>query len=185
MKHKYIFIISAIVLLVSSLCIGVCVITGYPLDLNSKPPNYVKEIITGLEGKTIPDIELLLPDSTTLVNTALIPSGKPIVLFYFGPYCSYCQIEMVEIISNIKYLENIQFYLISPYSIVDIRKFSTAYNIEKYRNVVVGMDRKYNFGRYFKTENIPFLAIYNSDRKLKAVFSRNVKYDQIKAVCEE
>ncbi|MEI3798236.1 MULTISPECIES: TlpA family protein disulfide reductase [unclassified Chitinophaga] len=182
MKRKRFFVI--LVSLISGLLIyiGANSIVDYPLLGENKSKEYIKEFITGHEGELLPNIELLLPDSSTIINIASIPSGKPTVLFYFGPYCEYCQLEMIEIVSNMRHMENIQFYLISPYHILDIRRFIDAYHLGKYPNITIGVDFKFKFGEYYKAKNIPYLAIYNSDKKLNAAFVGNVKYDQIKSI---
>ncbi|MET3880220.1 redoxin domain-containing protein [Chitinophaga sp. OAE865] len=184
MKGKIFFVILIIFLLGFLIYIGGNSIVDNPV-INGKGKSYIKELVTGHEGELLPDIELLLPDSSTVINIRSMLSDKPAVLFYFGPYCEYCQLEMLEIVSNMKSMENIQFYLISPYHILDIKRFYDAYNLKRYPNVIIGMDVGYKFGKYFQAQNIPYLAIYGSNKRLNAAFIGNVKFDQIKSTAEK
>lgn len=161
-----------------------CRLMKMPLLGISDRIGYLKAIRTYHEGEKIPSIEILLSDSSTYLNVSKVSPGRPIVLFYFAPYCPYCRSEMEEIIKNIGHLKDIQFYLITPYPFSDMRMFYYSYNIYKYDNIKVGVDFNRAFGDYFKTQNVPYLAIYNRKKKLNAAFLGNVKYDQIKVVSE-
>lgn len=182
MKRKEIFIIFSIGVLGLFLYVGVCKIIGYPLLIAKEDVQYVKPIRTGHEGDFLPSIELLLADSMSYISTASISNEKPVVLFYLGPYCPYCQLEVSEIIKNMKSLDDIQFYLITPYSLSDMRVFCKRNNLEKYANIVVGMDYKFKFADYFKAQSIPYLAIYGDDQKLRAAFVGVIKYEQLRDI---
>ncbi|MFX1707387.1 thioredoxin fold domain-containing protein [Chitinophaga sp. CC14] len=174
-----------VILFVSGILLYVIIRTPQYSFSNNKQETRNKPISTGHEGELLPEIDLLLTDSLTYVNTATAPDGKPIVLFYFAPYCPYCKTELNEIIKNMKYLKNIQFYLITPYFISDIKKFYEDNQLEKYGNVIIGRDYKFKFGDFFKTQNVPYLVIYTSNKKMNAAFIGNVKYDQIKSISEK
>src|SRR5450432_1314673 len=87
---------------------------------------------TGLEGNPLPAFSLFLADSVTHFNTAIIPEGKPIALFYFGPYCPYSRAEMDDILSHMKTFSNIRFYLITSSPFSDLKAFYDHYNLKKY-----------------------------------------------------
>ena len=78
---------------------------------------------TGKEGKTLPEFSMLLTDSNTWIKTASIPTGKPIVLMYFSPYCPYCKAQTKSIVEDMDQLKEIQFYFISSYPLPTVRNF--------------------------------------------------------------
>lgn len=164
---------------------GVCKLLGYSIGTKDDTRYRIATAVTGHEGETMPDISLLLQDGVTYINIASIPLGKPTVLFYFGPDCPYCQSEVQEIIQNINELRDIHFFLISPYSQVQIRKFYERYKLNRYQNIVVGMDYKYKFADYFKTQTIPYLAIYSKKKVLRASFLGVVDSQQIRSASEK
>jgi thiol-disulfide isomerase/thioredoxin len=140
---------------------------------------------TGLEGNTMPSFDLLLEDSITNLNTANIPSGKPIVLFFFGPYCPYSRVQMESIVTNIKSLTNIQFYIFTRSPFKDMKLFSTYYQLRKYKNIAVGIDYTNYFGSYFKTPGVPYTAIYDTKKRLKQVLIGKSSAALIKDIAEE
>jgi thiol-disulfide isomerase/thioredoxin len=147
----------------------------YLCGCKGRPPLH-----TGLEGKPIPSFNLLLIDSSTHLNTNTLPSGEPIVFFYFSPHCPFCRAQMQDIIDNSKNLKDIRFVLLTagPYS--ELKSFYKHYDLSKYPNVTVGLDYDDFFGNYFKTSRVPYLALYDRDKKLKRVNLGKMYSDEIK-----
>ncbi|MEC5146405.1 redoxin family protein [Chitinophaga sp. 212800010-3] len=140
--------------------------------------NYIKPIVSTHIGEPVPNIELLSPESSVNINIKKITNQLPTVLFYFSPYCPYCQAEIEEIVKNIKHLKEIQFFLITPYSLNELKIFYTKNNLSKYKNIVAGVDYNSSFQKYFDAQIVPYLAIYKHD-KLKGAFIGNMPYRQI------
>jgi thiol-disulfide isomerase/thioredoxin len=140
---------------------------------------------TGKEGKSMPEFNLLLTDSVTLIHTRNIPSGKPVVLLYYSPYCPFCKALTLEIIEEMDELKNIQFYFISSFPMSTIKAYSKAYQLTKYPNIITGRDTSHLMHDYFDAPGIPYLAIYNKDKKLNQAFLGKISGNQIKKVAEE
>lgn len=140
---------------------------------------------TGLEGKPMPSFNLLLADSTTYLNTNSISSGKPIVLFYFGPDCPYSRAQMEEIIEDINILKDIRFYVFTTAAFSEMKEFYKHYQLDKYPNITVGIDYANFFGDYFEAIGVPYIAIYGKNKKLNKAFMGKVYGRQIKNSAEE
>jgi thiol-disulfide isomerase/thioredoxin len=140
---------------------------------------------TGKEGKPIPEFSLLLTDSTTWLNSRNIPTGKPIVLLYYSPYCPFCKALTQEIIEEMDELKNIQFYFISSFPMSTLKAYSKAYQLAKYPNIITGVDTSSVLHDYFDAPGIPYLAIYDKDKKLSQSFLGKISGNQIKKVSEE
>jgi hypothetical protein len=139
---------------------------------------------TGMEGKAIPSFQLLLADSSTYVDTKDIHVGKPTVFFYYGPHCPYSRAEMEEIIDEINTLKDVQIYAITHGSYTQMRKFYEHYQLNKYPNIVAGLDVKNFFGDYFKIIGVPFTAIYGKDGKMISAFTGKIYVKQIRHALE-
>jgi thiol-disulfide isomerase/thioredoxin len=126
-------------------------------------------IKTGLEGAPMPSFDLLLADSMTHFNTKSIPVGKPVVLFYFQPWCPYCKAQTETMIEQMQSLKGIRFYMLTSSLSPLFKQFYDHYELSKYPNIIVGIDDSLIFGNYFKTPGVPYLAIYDRDKKLKRV----------------
>src|SRR5689334_11536922 len=89
---------------------------------------------TGKEGKPMPDFNILLADNTVL-HTRDIPVGKPVVIFYFSPYCPHCKVVTEDIVEEMGDLKNIQFYFVTNYGFHDMEGFKKQYQLTKYTNI--------------------------------------------------
>lgn len=137
---------------------------------------------TGLEGKPLPTFNLLLTDSMTKIKTDNIPTGSPIVLFYFSPYCPYCKAQTETMINNMKSMQNIRFYFLSSFPLPLIRQYAEYYKLDKFSNIIVGQDYENYFGIYFKVPGVPYMAIYGKDKLLIQSLVGNVGYNLVKDI---
>src|SRR5690349_14252018 len=78
---------------------------------------------TGKEGQPMPDFNMLLTDSITWINPNQKHTNNPIALFYFSPYCPYCNTQTKEILEDMDRLKEIQFYLVSRFPMSSIKEF--------------------------------------------------------------
>lgn len=136
---------------------------------------------TGLEGKAMPSFKILLPDSTTYVDTKDIKTGKPVVIFYYSPHCPYSRAQMEEMIEEKDKLENVQLYLVTPVSFAEMKEFYNHYQLNKYPNIIAGCDYENFVGNYFKVLGYPYTAIYNNEKKLNKAFVGKIYTKQIKS----
>ena len=145
------------------------------IGCNSREP-----VKTGLEGKPLPLFKFLMQDGVTYFDTKNIQTGNPSVLLYYNPRCLYCRSQLEDILQNMNYLNNIQFYLISDYPLSEIKEFYNKYQLSKYPNIICGIDQSNFINNYFEVPGVPYTAIYGNDKKLIKVFIGKVHSKQIK-----
>jgi len=126
---------------------------------------------TGLEGRTIPSFSLQLPDSTTQLNTSDFPAGKPFIVIGFSPWCVHCQALTVDITQHIKDFKNIRIYYVTPDNFKGMMAFYRFYKLSNYPNITMGRDTQNFFFGYFKTSSTPYIAIFDSKKRLKTVMA--------------
>jgi thiol-disulfide isomerase/thioredoxin len=126
-------------------------------------PSAVK---TGLEGRSLPSFDILLTDSVTHLDTKDIPGGKPFIMIAFSPYCPHCRREIADIEHNMEKFAGTHFFLITPYSISELKTFYQSLNLSSYPNITVGVDYNDAFLSYFKSRSVPYTAIYDAKRRL-------------------
>jgi thiol-disulfide isomerase/thioredoxin len=131
-------------------------------------------IKTGYEGRLMPSFDLLLTDGTTHLNTADIPLGKPVIVIGFSPWCPHCQAETRIILKNIQQFKNVQIYYVTEYSFSEMQLFYTYYKLSDYPNITMGRDIKAAFRSYFKATTIPYIAVYDDQKRLTMVFNGEV-----------
>jgi len=129
-----------------------------------------EKIVTGLEGKLLPPIGLTLIDSVSAFNTSSIPAGRPFILFYYQPHCPFCRQQTEAIVKNIDKLKNVNIYMVSSWPYNDVQEYVKRYHLGRYQNIIVIQDRQKNLDAYFQPKGVPFLAFYDSQRRLKRAF---------------
>jgi thiol-disulfide isomerase/thioredoxin len=136
--------------------------------------NRVEPVRTGFEGKPLPSFKLLLSDSTTY-NMVDVKEEKPIILFYYSPDCPYCKAQMEEMIGNIEEFKNTQLYVITDRSYSEMKTFIKKYKLNKYRNIVAGIDINRFIEPYYSLSGVPFTAIYDKNKILKEAYIGKIK----------
>jgi thiol-disulfide isomerase/thioredoxin len=135
-----------------------------------------------MEGKTLPEFSLQMPDSTTWINTKDIKTGKPVVFFLFSPYCPHCKSQITKIVDDIELLKDISIYMITPLPLREMKQFYSTYKLSQYPNIQVGRDTADFFGQYMNVKGIPFLALYDKNKRLARAFSGTTSTHLIKAI---
>jgi hypothetical protein len=127
----------------------------------------------------LPSFNILLTDSTTVFSTNKIPFGKPTVFIFFEPDCLHCQHQTKILLKNIKSFENIQICMVTLSPFDQIREFCNVYRLNTYKNISVGKDYQYTFIKIFKPEVVPFIAIYDGNKKLVKIFKQPTEINNI------
>jgi hypothetical protein len=134
---------------------------------------------TGKEGRLLPQFELLFPDSVTHFTADEIPTGKPFIVFGFDPYCNHCQAETKDIEKHIDQFKGVHIYYITPYTFKAMKQFYHHFKIAQYPGITMGHDLQAKFFIYFHITNVPFVAIYDSHKRLKEVFQNSTSVEQL------
>lgn len=143
---------------------------------SKKPDN------TGMEGKTLPEFSLQMPDSTTWINTKDISTGQPAVFFIFSAHCPYCKSQLSKIVDNMESLKKLPIYMVTQESFPEMKTFYDINQLNKYPNIKVGRDTAGFFGDYMNVKGIPFLALYDKNKRLVRAFSGPTSTQLIKAI---
>jgi hypothetical protein len=142
----------------------------------SRPP-----LTTGMEGKKMPAFDITLIDSTKHMNTDMIATGTPVVLFFFSPNCPYCQAQTKDMLKNSAELKKYRFVFLTTAPYLQLKGYYDHFKLANYTNITVGTDNSYFVQNTFKTFKVPFTIIYNSNKTLKQAFlgktsSKTIEY---------
>src|SRR5438034_207081 len=88
-----------------------------------------KDTAPYLKYRTMPAIQILLQDSTTIFNTYSIPKGTPTVLVFFSPDCEHCQKMIGEIVEKMDSMRQANFIFLTPMPLSLLRPFSQKMGI--------------------------------------------------------
>jgi thiol-disulfide isomerase/thioredoxin len=135
--------------------------------------------MTFSEVSTLPSFNLVLIDSSTIFNTRDISAGKPVILIYFSPDCEDCQAQIRSLLKNIDFLKNSKIVLLTPMPFNELKRFYISFQLTNFKNITVGEDYEYAFGKLFKPTRFPFTAIYNGQKQLVKLYSGIIHITQI------
>ncbi len=88
----------------------------------------------------------------------------------FSPDCDHCQHHAEEMIKNREKFNNIQVVMASVQPLIKIKEFYKNYQLNKLKNIVIGQDREFILGTFYKMKSLPFLAFYDKKGQLMDVF---------------
>lgn len=134
---------------------------------------------------TLPPIQILLSDSSTMYTKAQVPTGKPVLFMIFSPDCSHCQHETEEMIAHMDELKDVQIVMITFHPLWMMKDFINNYGLTKYPNIVVGKDIYYITTGFFDIHNIPYLAMYNKKGNLIEGFEGSLPIPKVISILKE
>ena len=143
------------------------------------------QLRTGLEGRKLPSFPILLMDSVTKLNTDEIKPGDPFVLLYFEPECPYCRAEILDIIKHRSQPDAIKFYLVTDFNYPAVKRLMNEYRLKGNNQITIALDYTRYLPQYFYITNIPFLAIYDKNKRLVRVFTGETDYHKLEEFCSK
>jgi thiol-disulfide isomerase/thioredoxin len=123
-----------------------------------------------LRFPTLPPVQLLLGDSTTMFTKADFMKGKNVLLILFSPECEHCQHEAGELVKYKDSLKNVQVVMATIYPLWQMNEFVEKYKIKALPNVVMGKDIYYFMPSFYMIHNLPYMAFYDDKGKLITTF---------------
>lgn len=122
------------------------------------------------QREKMPDFRIMTANSQQVIQTGNIPEGRATMLIHFDSQCKDCQNEAEAIIDNMNHLEEVDIYFVSLEDNAHINLFHEYYKFDNYPNVTVGSDMDTAMVKHFQSRSTPLLALYDKNKKIKAVF---------------
>lgn len=158
--------------LTGSSAAGLFILVGWLLFTAFRAPVVER---SGMEGRLIPNLNLLLVDSTTHLQTDEIADGKPFIILGFGPWCKHCQALTVDIKKHIGEFKDARIYYVTGDKFANMQVFYKYYKLSQCPNIVMGQDSTNSLFRYFHKNTTPLIAIYDAKRRLKRLIPGEIK----------
>jgi thioredoxin-related protein len=134
---------------------------------------------------TPPPFKLLGTDSSTILTDKDIKKNKAVFIMVFSPDCDHCQHHAEEMVNKRDEFKDIQIVMSSMMSISKIKEFYTTYQLDKLDNLIIGQDREFILGTYYKMKSLPFLAFYDKKGMLIDVFEGALPIDKVLAIYKQ
>ena len=106
--------------------------------------------------------------------------NQPTVIIYFNPECEHCQYEATEIGRQPERFAKANMILITPDdSAKRIEAFASRFRLWQVDNLVVLLDRNFQFKNQFGTSVFPSVFIYGTNKRLLKQFVGEVKMEAV------
>ncbi len=119
----------------------------------------------------IPAFKIVQTNGTNFTKDSL-PAEKPLIIMYFSPDCSHCQIQTKDMLDSMQYLQSATIILVAYKKMEDLIEFSNHYGLSKFSNIHIGRDPKYFLPSFFNVKFTPFIAIYNKKGAFVKAFDK-------------
>jgi thioredoxin-related protein len=128
---------------------------------------------------SLPPVQLLLSDSTTLYTKKDIPGNKQVLVMIFSPDCSHCQHETEEILAHKEQLKNVQILMVTFHPLWQMNEFVSHYKLKDQPNIIVGKDIYLLLPGFYALHNLPYHALYDKKGELLKVFEGSMDFEKI------
>jgi thiol-disulfide isomerase/thioredoxin len=134
---------------------------------------------------SLPPVQILLSDSSTIYTKEQIPKDKPVLFMVFSPDCSHCQDETTDMVAHMDELKDVHIVMITMRPLSMMKDFIDKYDLAKYSNIIIGKDIYYFTPGFFDLRNIPFIAIYNKKGKLVEGHGGTVPFETVIEILQD
>jgi thiol-disulfide isomerase/thioredoxin len=128
---------------------------------------------------TLPPLQLLLTDSSTLFTKEKLSSKMGTLVIFFSPGCSHCQHMTTELLAYKDSLPRVQLVMASFASITEIRDFQSKYHTDSLPNITIGKDINFLLPPFYGINHLPFIAFYNRKGVLGEIIDGNMSVPKV------
>ena len=134
--------------------------------------------------QSLPDFKFQLMDGEPFTISD-IREGSPVVIVYFNPKCEECQYEVQQIRDNIDAFQGVELLLVTPAKKEVLLEFCNEYNLDKYPQLRVLMDKHDSFDTVFGPASYPTVFIYNRSHQLVKRYRGETKVEAVLKALQE
>ncbi len=126
-------------------------------------------------SQSLPDFNFQAADGSKVTKSSLV-QGKPLIVFYFDPFCDHCQEQAQIVKDNAGKFNDINMIWVSWEEHTENKAFHEKY-LSKIKHAVVCKDDNYKFDTWFGYSEVLSIYCYNSNGERIASFSNEQPAD--------
>lgn len=137
---------------------------------------------TPRDPKAMPPIILLKGDTVSRFNTDSLTTGRPTLLYFYGPGCQPCDTMSQKLLAAMDTLKDANILFLSAGSFHDVKLYQEKYNVERFPNVKLGLDYNNAFVFYYGAQAWPLLVFYDKKKLITRANLGALPIDTIRAL---
>lgn len=130
------------------------------------------------DGKVFPAFEFLKIDGQQFTNKD-VPENQPVVVTFFNPGCSHCQVLANGIRSQMHQLKDVTFVYITDMEMDIIQEFAKSYGLLDFKNVHFLQDLEGKFYYAFGEQFVPLIFVYDENHQRIKRYTENCKVEDL------
>lgn len=149
------------------------------LSLTGSAQTAAKDTLPYLKYPTLPAFMLQNPDSTSFFNFFDVRADRPTVMFFFAPDCDHCHLTTKELLASMDEMKKADFYWFTYMPLTALREFTAEHKLNDYPNIKTGRDHTFFFMKFYGAKTVPYLVIYDKNKKLVKLYDGAIKVPEI------
>lgn len=134
---------------------------------------------TAKNATSIPPFKMLQTNGK-FFTAGELDKTKPVVLIYFAPDCTHCQVLMSGLFKNLNAFKKAQVVLVTFKPVSELALFEREFNTASYPNIKTGTEGSTYFLRYYyNLSQTPFTAVFNKGALVCSFRDINTPIDKI------
>lgn len=121
-------------------------------------------LVTELGGTSLPEFTILTADGKYF-SSSTFKREQPVVIFYFDPGCIQCRVQTRNMKDVINKLKDVQIWLVTSAEHKRVYQYAKHFKLDKYPNVMVGVDTGHILLKYLQASSVPYTAVYDKNRR--------------------
>lgn len=130
---------------------------------------YVKQQKARALIERVPAITMQTLDGQT-ADLAQVTKGKVSAILFFHPQCSFCGMEMKEVLAHRTELSDVNLVFVTFAEVDELAEFLDEYPIDDLPNGTVLIDHTGDFMTTYDLQSPPTCYIYDKEQKLQQTF---------------
>jgi thioredoxin-related protein len=122
----------------------------------------------------------LLTTNSNYISLADLKNDKKIIIIYFSPDCSHCQLYTKELLKHMDVLSKTRILMITWVKLDMIQTFYNDFGLGKYPSFTVATEGDtYELFRLFNVKTTPYTAVYDKSHRLLKTFEKSPVIDSL------
>ena len=135
--------------------------------------------------KEVPSFKIISIDSSQILDSKEIPQGRPLIFVYFDPDCAHCNKETEAIMAHFTSLRRTRLYFLTNGDQIQTKEFYKRYRFDTTVNISLWRDYNYSFFGKFLPPGVPYIVVYDSERKLLKLYNGETDINEICAILKQ
>lgn len=133
----------------------------------------------------MPEFDILLADSATVLNTKDIPEGKPVIMMNYEADCSHCLEATEAMLNHIDALKGARLCFVTIQGFSHVTRLVKRFKMVGHENIIVGQDTTAALPKRYGTYETPFVLVFDARKQLRRAYKGGPDINNLRQLLSE